>query len=259
MPHGLIATLETRLGGRTRFTEESEFFDAQIARKSVEEQGLIRATIGMQTRAFDALLAAVQPGMRDLDVTNLVRRECHAAGGMGGIALAGSAPSGTPSPMQMDNRQARIIEAGDTLNLLIETTGPGGYFAELGRTLVFGRAPAELQDAFALALEAQTLSRRATRPGAAPADVYAEYNRFLASHGQGPERRVHSHGQGYDIVSRPLIRHDETLAIAPGMFFSVHPGIGSPTTFTFLCDNFFVGDEAAGEVLHAVPQRLFEV
>jgi Xaa-Pro aminopeptidase len=259
MPHGLIATLEARLGGRTRFTDDSEFFDAAIARKSAAEQALIRATIGMQSRAFEAVLEAVRPGMRDLDVTNLVKRACHAEGGMGGIALAGSAPPGTPAPMQMDNRQGRTIAPGDTLNLLIETTGPGGYYAELGRTLVFGRAPAELQDAFALALEAQTLSRSATRPGAAPADVFAAYNRFLAQRGQGPELRVHSHSQGYDIVSRPLIRDDETLGIAADMFFSVHPGIGSPTTFAFLCDNFFVGRDAAGETLHAVPQQLFEV
>jgi hypothetical protein len=53
-------------------------------------------------------------------------------------------------------------------------------------------------------------------------------------HGLPPELRLYAHGQGYDIVERPLIRRDETMAIETGMNLAVHPGYETASIFAVL-------------------------
>lgn len=48
---------------------------------------------------------------------------------------------------------------------------------------------------------------------------------YMRQNGLPEESRVHCHGQGYNNVERPLIRGDETMAIAETMNIGYHPGI----------------------------------
>ena len=82
---------------------------------------------------------------------------------------------------------------------------------------------------------------------------------FMREHGRPEERRVHFHGQGYDMVERPLIRHDETMPIRSNMYFSLHPAFSSPHGYSWISDNYFLDDSGSVERLHAMPQELFEI
>jgi hypothetical protein len=44
------------------------------------------------------------------------------------------------------------------------------------------------------------------------------------------EKRLHSHGQEYDLVERPLIRWDEEMVIEKNMVLAVHPMSATPTS-----------------------------
>ena len=46
----------------------------------------------------------------------------------------------------------------------------------------------------------------------------------MRGRGLPPELRLYAHGQGYDMVERPLIRDDETMPLEAGMCLAVHPG-----------------------------------
>ena len=52
------------------------------------------------------------------------------------------------------------------MTFLIEVNGPGGYFTEVGRTIVLGKASQELKDNFATTVEAQDYSASLLKPGA---------------------------------------------------------------------------------------------
>ena len=65
--------------------------------------------------------------------------------------------------------QGRTLKAGDHLVLLIENNGPGGFFAEIARTLVLGKASNELIDGFEAMKEAQDYTLVADEAGRAPA------------------------------------------------------------------------------------------
>jgi len=57
--------------------------------------------------------------------------------------------------------QGRTLSGGDHLSLLIEVNGPGGFFCEIARTLVLGKASAELLEGFN-AVKAAQAARNAT-------------------------------------------------------------------------------------------------
>ncbi len=80
----------------------------------------------------------------------------------------------------------------------------------------------------------------------------------MREHGRPEERRIHAHGQGYDLVERPLIRWDETMRIQAGMNFACHPSYLIDGFQSWICDNWLVGPDGPGERLHRFPQKIVE-
>jgi Xaa-Pro aminopeptidase len=109
------------------------------------------------------------------------------------------------------------------------------------------------------AREAQVNTLRNLKPGIAAADVLARHNAYMAKQGLPPEKRLYSHGQGYDMVERPLIRDDETMRIEEGMSIVVHPGYVNDEVFALICDNYQIGGDGPGECLHRTPKEIFEL
>jgi Xaa-Pro aminopeptidase len=70
---------------------------------------------------------------------------------------------------------------------------------------------------------------------------------------------LYAHGQGYDMVERPLIRSDETMMIEAGMNLAVHPGYETDSIFAVICDNYLVETTGVSDCLHATEKRLFEL
>ena len=96
--------------------------------------------------------------------------------------------------------QSRQIEPGDHFSLLIEVNGPCGYYTELARTLVFGRASAQLLEGFAAMAEVQAHTLSLLRPGADCTEIAAAHDDWMSARGLPAERRLYSHGQGADMV-----------------------------------------------------------
>jgi len=254
MSHAFAAALHAGLPDAT-FVEASELVDAIKTVKSAEELALLRRTCALQDEAMRRALAAIEPGRRDRDVAVAAFAATLELGAEQGIVLCGSAPAGEPTLLSPPHLQGRTLREGDVLILLIETNGPGGVYAELGRTCVLGEPSAELVEETAFALEAQQFTVELMRSGAAAADVFAAYNAFMTANGRQPEDRLHAHGQGYDLVERPLIREDEQMTLASNVNLACHPYFVARGATGFMCDNFFVGRETA-ERLHRYPQEL---
>jgi Xaa-Pro aminopeptidase len=241
-----------------RIVESSELVDRIKAIKSPEEQELIRATAAMQDEIMAAALAAVEPGRKESEITAVARRRAHELGSEAGIFLAGAAQFGTPAPTRPRHYQNRVIQNGDVFALLVEVDGPGGLYTELGRICTLGAVPNELQEEFEFTQQAARFTLERLVPGAAPAQVFAEYNEFMQVNGRPSERRVHCHGQGYDLVERPFIRFDETMTIQEDMNFACHPKYVRNGMFTWSCDNYLIGPGGPGPRLHTFPQGIVE-
>jgi Xaa-Pro aminopeptidase len=242
-----------------RFVEASDLVDKIKAIKSAEEQELIRRAAAMQDGAMRAAFAAVEPGMHDRDIAAIAQCYSQRHGSENGIYLCASMPPDKPVQFSQRHYQNRVIEAGDTVALLVEDSGPGGMYTELGRSCVVGRASSELKDEFAFALEARKFNLTLLKPDARSKDVFEEYNAFMRKNGRPEERRLHCHGQGYDLVERPLIRHDEPMSIETHMNIVVHPTYMRGRVLSWVCDNYLIGPNGPGERLHRFPEVITEL
>jgi Xaa-Pro aminopeptidase len=258
MPYRFVARIEHDLGNAT-FVDATEFVDRLKAIKSEEEIALIRRAALMQDEVFARVLRQIRPGMRDTEVTALAQYEGRVLGSEQGLFLGSSAPLGERSDFIDRHLQGRTLKAGEHFSLLIENNGPGGYYTEIARTIVLGKASNEVIDGFETVKEAQAHTLARIKPGAVCRDIAAAHDDFMRARNLPPELRLYCHGQGYDLVERPLVRFDETMALEENMNLAVHPGYQTNSIFAVICDNYLVGRDGPSECLHKTEKKVFEV
>src|SRR5712691_3097411 len=259
MPHKFVARIECELAGKAKFVDATEFVDRLKAIKSEEEKDLIRKAARMQDDVFTRVLKKIEPGMTDNDVTALAQYEGRLLGSEQGLFLGSSAPLGQASRFIDRHQQARALKPGEHFSLLIENNGPGGMYTEIARTIVLGKASNELIDGFESMKEAQAHTLRQLVPGASCAEIARSHDEYMRGRGLPAELRLYAHGQGYDLVERPLIRADETMKVEEHMNFAVHPGYETNSIFAVICDNYFIEAGGPGACLHKTPKQVFEV
>lgn len=257
-PHGFITTLRETLS-KVEFVDESDFIDHCKAIKSPAEIAVIERGAAVQDEAFRRTLDYIEPGRRDADIAAHAFYQAKTLGGDFGLTLVASAPPGENAHYRGNDDQGRILEKGDYMSFLVEVGTPGGYFIEVGRPVSLGPPSSELVDLFEQAKVAQEFTISLLKPGAKPAEIYAAYTDHLRSIGQEPEMRLYSHGQGYDLIERPLIRWDETMTLEVGMNLAVHPALTSKSgVHATLCDQVII--EAGGaRRLHKTARQIFQV
>ena len=79
------------------------------------------------------------------------------------------------------------------------------------------------QEAYAIVKEARQILAANLKPGVVPGVALEASDAFLKSKGCPPEARVAGHGQGLDLVERPVVRPEETAKLQAGMVISLHP------------------------------------
>jgi len=83
----------------------------------------------------------------------------------------------------------RVLRKGDHYTLLVENSGAGGFYTEIARTCVIGKATDEMRDEVAFAIEARNFTLGMLRPGASCKDIWESFNRFMREHGKPEEGR----------------------------------------------------------------------
>jgi len=241
------------------FVDLTEDVDRLKAVKSPEELDLIRRTAELQDKAVEHLRKTIRPGMRDFEIYAEVLYNTTLNGSERQLILVSSGPQGTPVPFAPRRFQNRMVKEGDQISVLVEVNGPGGLYTEVGRIFSVGKPSQELQDAFGTALEAQQVSLRMIKPGASCKEIWDANSAFLEKKGYLPERRLYAHGQGYDLVERPLIRYDEPMEIMEGMNLTVHPNAISKTVWAGVTDNYIVTKDGVGDCIHKTPKEIIVI
>lgn len=244
---------------KSKFVDATPLVDPIKAVKSSEEIALIRKMAALQDACAEAVTRNIRPGLRDSEVVEIARAVATQMGSEQGWYMAASGPVGTSAVMQPPHMQNRILREGDQFCMLIENSGPGGYYGEIGRTWVLGKATQEMKDEFAFVLDAQAFTLNLLEPGADPSEIFARYNEFMRKNGRPQEDRLYAHGQGYDMVERPLIRQDEKLKVTPNMLFAVHPTYVTERTYSWVCDNYLIDEKGNVDRLHRFPQQITEL
>jgi Xaa-Pro aminopeptidase len=258
MYHSFGASLKSKLDD-IDVVDATDIVDRIKAIKSDEEQGLIRQVASMQDEVMARVRDFIRPGLRDFEVAAYAQYVGQQLGSEQGIFLCSGAPWGEAATFRPRSMQGRKLQEGDVYSLLVENNGAGGYYTEISRIFTLGAAPDELREAHAQVLQAQEYGLSLIRPGVLCSEIYELHNAYLRLNGIAEERRLSIHGMGYDMVERPLIRQDETMAIEENMLIVCHPGIHNERMFIHNTDVYLIGPGGPSECLHKTPKEVFEI
>jgi Xaa-Pro aminopeptidase len=140
------------------------------------------------------------------------------------FTIVGSGPNGASPHHELSDR---VVQAGDLVVVDIGGETATGYRSDCTRTYAVGRAPdAEVAEWYGVLQQAQAAATAAVRPGVTAERVDAAARDVIAAAGWG-EHFIHrtGHGIGLDTHEAPYIVAGNDLPLAPGMAFSVEPGI----------------------------------
>lgn len=216
--------------------------------KSEEEIMLHREAAYMHEMSFELAKTAIRPGRTVSEVLAEVRMAQISAGSEEQqIAIM----FGTPGSMHQQQHSwgntywRRKLKEGDIINMLMESSAPGGYWYDLRRFLSIGPVPEELQEAHTIALEARAIMAAHSTPGVLPGEALEASNTYLQSRGCPPEARIAAHGQGLDLVERPVYHPEETAKLEVGMIVCLHPTARTKHAMVCLSDTYVIAESGA--------------
>jgi Xaa-Pro aminopeptidase len=194
------------------------------SRKSPAEVAALREAGAAIDRVHAAVPGWLRPGRTELevaaDVAAAISNEGHARTDFVIIASGPNAASPHHEP------SGRVLQPGDAVVVDIGGTMPSGYCSDCTRVYAIGSPPAEFTAYYEVLRDAQEAACAAVRPGVTAEAVDAAARTPITQAGYGPEF-VHrtGHGIGLETHEDPYIVAGNAEPLAPGMAFSVEPGI----------------------------------
>jgi Xaa-Pro aminopeptidase len=241
-PLGMARALEK--AGIKVFPVDGHFWPEREAKSKRELEDIgkaLRITVAGLLRAVEVLRASkIGRGSllkwRGKTLTSeIVRAECdsavlHAGGVPGGTIVAGGRQACDPHERGHGPLRAHELIILDVFPRDART----GFFGDLTRTVVRGRASDAQRRLWQTVCAAQKLAIRSIKPRVKGAAVHKAVQEFFAAHGYTTEKKrgrwtgfFHGtgHGLGLDLHEEPRIA---ATVFRPGQVFTVEPGLYYP-------------------------------
>lgn len=250
IPHPIMDAL--RAYG-CEFVDMDEEIDLLQAVKSPEEIAEFRHMAALHDDLYAACRCFVRPGRTEHEIAADIKKcaldlNCEELN----IMIGAGNPIGKHKPYFLLNH---VVNKGDAMDLLVEVTGPGGFFSEVSRMWSIGKPSSQLVRAFDDAMEIQEHLAAMAKPGLPACEIMKELHRFQDAHGYERETRLFAHSQGYDVVMRPCCMLNETMLLQENMVMSIHPGMANDHIFAMVTDTVLITKDG-GVRLNKTPRTL---
>jgi Xaa-Pro aminopeptidase len=221
--------------------------------KDADEARLLGLAAAAADRTIDAIATGRLVGRTEAEVSREVRNRLIDEGhDLADFAIVGSGPNGA-SPHH--DASERVIQAGEPV--VLDIGGPlAGYVSDTTRTIwVAGEAgiqpEPEFVRVFRVVREAQARATAAVAPGVLAEQIDAVARRVITEEGYGEffTHRV-GHGIGLEVHEDPYMVSGNATPLAPGMAFSVEPGIYLPGRWGVRLENIVMCGPAGPNVLN---------
>jgi len=227
------------------------------ARKTPAEVAALRAAGEAIDRVHRRVPGWLRPGRTErevaADIADAILEEGHARVD---FTIVGSGPNAASPHHEVSDR---VLQRGDAVVVDIGGTMPSGYCSDCTRTYALGDPPPEFAAYYAVLRDAQEAACAAVRPGITAEAVDAAAREPIAAAGYG-EYFVHrtGHGIGLETHEDPYIVSGNAEPLAPGMAFSVEPGI-YPGPHGARIEDIVICTEQGHERLNNVTRELINV
>jgi Xaa-Pro dipeptidase len=233
--------------------------DACLMHKTPAEVDRVRKAAQTADDAFVIFRQAAQEGRKQFEVVAETESWLRSHGVADNFMLIGSGGTDIYSVTPPSNRR---LAKGD--NVITELTpAVEGYYAQICRTLVVGKASDAQKRAYDIYIEALEAGIAAVKPGVLASDVARAENDVFRKHDMGEYvtsayTRVRGHGLGLFADSKPHILEDVNTELRPGMTFVVHPNTYNPNVGYMMLGDSVAVTPTGCEVLTKTPRVLFD-
>ncbi|MDR1961655.1 MAG: Xaa-Pro peptidase family protein [Gracilibacteraceae bacterium] len=253
MPSVFALTIASRLGAALR---PAGFLTRPLRQYKDEEE--IRAIAAGSRAADEALRAALAPGREwigraEYEFAGELAREMRRRGLENPDIHAAAGPGAAVPHHKTGNA---LIADGSCL--LIDFVGSHeGYYTDMTRTVHFGPPDEEFRAVYAIVLGAHLAAEEAARPGNLLEDIDIAAGEYIAARGYGAAFTHRTgHGIGLDVHEGASVMAGEKTPLAPGLVFSIEPGIYLPGRFGVRIENLVAMTAGGRKTLHAFPREL---
>ena len=237
--HVIISTIKEKTSAEV--VNATPLVDKIKAVKSAEELEFVKMSVKMHEESIGHIKSILKPGMYEYELRAELARWLKVYGSEEQLLILQSQSEKVPHiiPQFYQNRQ---IQKGDYVTVLNESSGPGGFYAEIMRTFVLGEPSKTAVEAYDTAVELQKWVAEMLRPGVAANSIWPKYNARLREMGMPIEERLFMHGQGYDLVEMPGFGEGDDTILEEGMFIALHPNVYLPgnNEHGVCCEQFLV-------------------
>jgi D-alanyl-D-alanine dipeptidase len=170
-----------------------------------------------------------------------------------GFAIVASGPNGASPHHEPSDR---VIGDGDAV--VVDFGGKvGGYGSDTTRMFHVGEPTVRYREVHDTVVAAQRAGVAAVRPGVTASSVDAAARRVIADAGYG-DYFIHrtGHGIGLDGHEDPYIIQGNQQVLAPGMAFSIEPGIYLPGEFGVRIEDIVVCTESGVERMNRSSRQV---
>jgi Xaa-Pro dipeptidase len=224
--------------------------------KDQPEISAMKKAVEIAEMALLATLPVIKIGMTERQVASELVQKLFQAGCDPEMPFSPIVSAGPNSANPHASPSDYILRSGD---LLVIDWGASfeGYFSDLTRTFALGEAASEYQNIASIVLQANTAGQTAAGPEVLAEDVDRAARSVIerAGYGQYFTHRT-GHGLGRESHEEPYIRAGNRLVLAPGMVFTIEPGIYLPNRNGVRIEDNIVITSQGAECLSSLPREL---
>ncbi|SHI18218.1 Xaa-Pro dipeptidase [Sporobacter termitidis DSM 10068] len=243
------------LGAASAYKNASACVDTVRARKDDAEAALMRKASRLNDSAMEAFKPYIKTGVTELELRDILLRIYKELGADGPsfAPLIGFGPNAAIGHHLPDGTALRD---GDCV-LIDVGCKKDGYCADMTRTYFKGRAPERMRAVYDTVKAAGDAARSLIKPGVRLSDVDGAARTVIENAGYGPyfTHRL-GHFIGLDVHEAGDVSAASDIVAAPGMIFSIEPGIYLPGEGGVRIEDLVLVTAAGCEVLNAVPRDL---
>jgi Xaa-Pro dipeptidase len=193
-------------------------------RKTDHEIELMRLAAQVTITAYEAAWRALQPGMTQRQLEQLIHAAYYQLGFPGWVSVNvgpySALPHGSIQPQTIHEGEIVMIDDGCSVE---------SYFSDITRSFVPGKPTDKMRQVFDIVHRAQKAALETAHPGVEAQAVDAAARKLIADAGYGPDFKYFKHrlghGMGMDMHEWPYLVRGNTLKLEPNMTFSDEPGI----------------------------------
>ena len=221
------------------------------ARKDKGEYAKLKANAQIADSAMQTAWAAMRPGMKELDVAEIIKHSFKDADATPLFTIVGAGPNGA---MPHHHTGDTVLKEGDAVVMDIGA-GRDGFSSDITRMAVIGSPPDGYENIHTIVEAAVQAAMAIARPGVRAHELDNAARTVIADAGYG-EYFVHrlGHGMGVEVHEPPYISASSQSVLDENMVFSIEPGIYLPGRFGLRLEDIVILRNDGPEILSDLPR-----